>query len=125
MYSKLVMLSLGAWFFLSAFIDISVIPQVGSTGGMIYSSFNKLEVLLGTVLIFGLFKSDDLRWRGFQQFSAKIIFTIVGGFYWFETRNPSLLAKYYSKLDLVKIIFLLILVVLQFLPGKKKQGLFL
>lgn len=159
MYSKLVVLSLSAWLFLSIFIDMFVIPgafkivgdvfKAGTLGIAVFSSLNKFEVFFGVALVFGLVrgKKEGFKWHTVQDILAKILTTLAVAYYYYLSPKISILtdklisfkgnaqdAAYvaintdhqfyhnlYVKLDVFKIIILLFLLVLQFMPVEKKQ----
>lgn len=155
MYSKLVMLSLSAWFFLSSFVDFIVIPgafrvvgdilKAGTLGISVFSTLNKIEVLLGAVLVFSLFKGTKFSYKKVQMFLSKVLFSIAVFYYYYLSPKIELLTEklfatgldeaakalvnkdhqfyhsLYVKLDAVKIILLLVLLVLQFVNNKKKN----
>lgn len=155
MYSKLVMLSLSAWFFLSSFVDFIVIPgafrvigdvfKAGTLGISVFSTLNKIEVLLGATLVFSLLKSYDLAYKKVQMLISKVLFSIAVFFYYYLTPKIQVLTEkltaagvdetakavvnqdhqfnhsLYVKLDVVKIILLLVLLVLQFVKSKKDK----
>lgn len=159
MYSKLVVLSLSAWLFLSIFIDMFVIPgafkiigdvfKAGTLGIAVFSSLNKFEVFFGVALVFGIVRGrkEGFKWHMLQDILAKALTTLAVVYYYYLAPKITTLTEklvsfkgnakeaayiaintdhqffhnLYVKLDVVKIIILLFLLVLQFMPVKKKQ----
>lgn len=103
MYTKLIVLSLSAWFFLSVFIDFIVVPgafkivgdifKAGNLGITVFTAFNKFEVLFGAILVFSYFKAPDVKYRKVKNVIVKIVTSIAIYYYWYLSTKIADLTK--------------------------------
>lgn len=128
----------------SAFRIIGDVFKAGTLGITVFGALNKFEVLWGTLLVFSMLKENALKWKKVQQFLAQAIFAIAAFYYWYLTPKITELTQQliatqndatnelikldhnfyhhlYVKLDMAKLVILLVLIILQILPHIKSK----